>query len=313
MKSIARSVLLLLVAWVLFGCASFKQGMFDCMVSAERSRSDFKPGVVQIQDQTMAYLERPGTGETIVLIHGYTGNKDHWTRFVRHLPEEYRVLAFDMPGHGDNAQSFDKTYTVDYMASTLDQAVQTMGISRFHLAGNSMGGWISVLYANRYPQKVMSLGLLDNAGLVNVSPHPSDLQMEVSKGHNPFVITSREDFEELFEYAFNKKPFYPWPIISVLFERAIASRAFYEKVGNELLTKSTDIYPLLSGLNLPVLVIWGDKDRILHVSTTEVLKKSLPDSEIVIMKDCGHMPMVERPGETAEYYVNFLNRHRLGQ
>lgn len=170
MKSMAKAALLLLFACLLFGCTSFKQGMFDCMMSAERSRSDFKPGIVQIQGQTMAYLERSGKGETIVLIHGFTGNKDHWTRFVRYLPEDYRVLAFDMPGHGDNDQSFEKTYAVDYMASTLDQAVDSMGISRFHLAGNSMGGWISTLYAARYPQKVMSLGLLDNAGLMDVSP-----------------------------------------------------------------------------------------------------------------------------------------------
>ncbi|HPI93006.1 MAG TPA: alpha/beta hydrolase [Deltaproteobacteria bacterium] len=311
MKSIAKAVLFLLMAYLMSGCASVKQGMFDFMMSAERSRSDLKPGIVRIQDQSMAYLERPGKGETIVLIHGFTGNKDHWTRFVRYLPEDYRVLAFDMPGHGDNEQSIEKTYTVDYMVSTLDQAVDALGISRFHLAGSSMGGWISILYAARYPQKVRSLCLMDNAGLMNVSPRPSDLQLEVSKGHNPFFITSREDFDELFGYAFHEQPFYPWPIFSVLSDRAIASNTFYEKVGNEFLTRSTDIQPLLPGLEMPVLVIWGDKDRILHVSTTEVLSKSLPRSEIVIMKDCGHMPMVEKPRETAEYYVNFLSRQRL--
>jgi len=148
---------------------------------------------------------------------------------------------------------------------------------------------------------------------MNVSPQPSDLQMEQSKGHNPFIITSREDFEELFEYAFYKQPFYPWPIISVLSDRAIASSDFYKKVGDEFLNQSTDIYPLLPGISVPALVIWGDKDRILHVSTTEVLKKSLPGSEVVIMKDCGHMPMAERPQETAEYYVNFLRTHKRSQ
>jgi abhydrolase domain-containing protein 6 len=313
MKSITRAVLLLLIASLIFGCTSFKQGMFDFMMSAERSRSDFKPGTVQIQGQTMAYLERPGKGETIVLIHGYTGNKDHWTRFARYIPEDYRVLSFDMPGHGDNDQSFDKTYSTDYMASALDQAVDTLGMTRFHIAGSSMGGWISVVYAARYPQKVMTIGLFDNAGLMNVAPQQSDLQVETSKGNNPFIITSRQDFEELFEYVFYKKPFYPWPIVSVLSDRAIASNDFYTKLGDDFLTQSTDIYPMLPGLDVPVLVIWGDKDRILHVSTTQVLRKSLPNSEIIIMKNCGHVPMMERPQEAAEYYVNFLSRHKLGQ
>jgi abhydrolase domain-containing protein 6 len=310
MKNIVRTIVVLLIACLVVGCTSFKQGMFDFMISADRSRSELKPGIVQIQGQTMAYLERAGKGETIVLIHGYTANKDNWTRFVRYIPKEYRVIAFDMPGHGDNDKSVDKTYSIDYMVSNLDQAVNSLGIQKFHLAGSSMGGWISIFYATQYPQKVISVCVLDNAGLMNVSPQPSDLQLEVSKGHNPFIITSRDNFDEFLKYAFYKQPFYPWPIVSVLSDRAIASNDFYQKVGNEFLNQSTDIYPLLAGINTPVLVIWGDKDRILHVSTTEVLKKSLPNSEIVIMKDCGHLPMMERPEETAGYYVSFLSKHK---
>jgi pimeloyl-ACP methyl ester carboxylesterase len=72
-----------------------------------------------------------------------------------------------------------------------------------------------------------------------------------------------------------------------------------------------DIYPMLPDLNLPVFVIWGDKDRIHHVSTTELLRKSLPNSEIIIMKDCGAIPMMERPEETSGYYVLFLNKHKI--
>jgi pimeloyl-ACP methyl ester carboxylesterase len=220
------------------------------------------------------------------------------------------VIAFDMPGHGDNDKSVEQTYSIDYMASSFDQAVNNLGIQKFHLAGSSMGGWISIFYAARYPQKVISLCVLDNAGLTNVSPQQSDLQLEVSKGHNPFIITSRQDFDGFLKYCFYKQPFYPWPITSVLSDSAIASCDFYKKVGNDFLNHSTDIYPLLSGINTPVLVIWGDKDRIIHVSTTEVLKKSLPNFEIVIMKDCGHVPMMERPDETAGYYVSFLNKHK---
>ena len=308
MKRIFKIIPALLIACLVFGCASFKQGMYNFMISADRSRSGLTLSSVNVNGHTMSYLERPGKGETIVLIHGFTGNKDVWNPFVRYIPREYRVVVFDMPGHGDNDKLLDKTYSIDYMTSNLDQAVNALGISKFHLAGNSMGGWITILYATRYPQKVISLCLLDNAGLP--SPQPSDLKLAMSKGQNPFIITSREEYDEFFKYVFYKQPFIPWPITSVLADRYIASCDFYKKVGNDFLTQSTDIYPLLAGLNVPVLVIWGDKDRIVHVSTTEVLKKSLPNSEIVIMKDCGHMPMLERPQETAGYYVSFLNRHK---
>jgi abhydrolase domain-containing protein 6 len=303
---------LLLVA-LLSGCASFKHGMYDFMISAERSKSDLKPGVIQIPGQTMAYLERPGKGETIVLIHGFGADKDNWLRFTRNIPAGYRVIAFDMPGHGDNAKTEDRTYTIDYLTSSLEQAVDALKLQRFHIAGNSMGGYISILYTARNPQRVMSMLLLDNAGLHPVSPKPSDLQIAVAKGLSPLTPASEEDFSELMKYAFYKEPFIPWPITSVLAEKAVKSSAFNKKMWIDLNTHDVDLLPLLPTLKLPVLVIWGDHDRILHVSTTQILKRTLPDAEIIIMKDCGHMPMLERPEETAGHYLSFLNKHTKNQ
>lgn len=300
----------LVMAFMVLGCSSFKQGTYDFMMSAERSRVGLKHSSVSIDGQTLSYLERPGDGEVIVLVHGFGANKDNWTRFIKYIPRDYRVLAFDMPGHGDNEKLPDRTYTIDYMASSLDQAMNKLGISRFHLAGNSMGGWISIFYAARNPGKVMTLCLLDNAGLQNVSPEPSDLALAILKGKSPLTPTTQEEYDELMEYAFHNKPFIPWPITSVLADNAIENSEFNKKMWKEFTTQSTDIYPMLADLNLPVLVIWGDRDRILHVSTTELLRKSLRDKEIIIMKDCGHLPMLERPHETAGYYVAFLGRHK---
>jgi pimeloyl-ACP methyl ester carboxylesterase len=152
--------------------------------------------------------------------------------------------------------------------------------------------------------------LLDTGGLTAVSPQPSDLQLVVAKGQSPLTPTSKKEFSELMKYAFYKEPFIPWPITSVMAEKAVEASAFNQKIWRDINAHPTDVVPLLPGLHLPVLVIWGDKDRILHVSTTEVLKRSLPDAETIIMKDCGHVPMLERPQETAEYYVAFLNRHK---
>jgi abhydrolase domain-containing protein 6 len=303
-------VVAFLLMFLTTGCTSFKHGMYNFMISADRSKSDLKPGMVQLPGQAMAYLERPGTGETIVLIHGFGANKDNWIRFTRNIPADYHVIAFDMPGHGDNIKANDKTYSIDYLTESLGQAVDALKLDRFHLAGNSMGGYISILYTARNPQRVITMCLLDNAGLHPVSPQPSDLQIAVAKGLSPLTPASEEDFSELMKYAFYKEPFIPWPITSVLAEKAVESNAFNKKMWLDLNTHDVDLLPLLPTLKLPVLVIWGDHDRILHVSTTEILKRSLPDSEIIIMKDCGHLPMLERPQETAQYYVAFLNKKR---
>jgi len=310
MKKIFQIAVVLLLLTLMAGCASFKAGMYNYAISGARSKAGLNPGFVNIDGQTLAYLERPGSGETIVLIHGFGANKDNWIRFVRYLPPEYRVIAFDMSGHGDSSKLNDKTYSIDFMTSSFAQAANALGLSKFHIAGSSMGGKIALLYTAQNPQRVVSMCLLDTGGLSAVSPQPSDLQLAVAKGQSPLTPTSKKEFSELMKYAFYKEPFIPWPITSVMAEKAVEASAFNQKIWRDINAHPTDIVPLLPGLQLPVLVIWGDKDRILHVSTTEVLKRSLPDAETIIMKDCGHVPMLERPQETAEYYAAFLNRHK---
>jgi abhydrolase domain-containing protein 6 len=310
MKKVFNLLVAVFLVCQVSSCTSFKHGMYDFMINADRSRSQLEPGTVHIDGQTIAYLERPGSENTIVLIHGFGANKDNWVRFVRHIPAQYRVLAFDMPGHGDSSKLEDKTYTIDFMTDSLDQAVNALGLTRFHIAGNSMGGYISMLYTARNPDKVITMNLIDAAGLISETPQPSDLQLAIERGESPLTPETKEEFNELLGYAFHETPFIPWPITSVLAERAVASSAFTKKMWKDFHAYSTDIVPLLPQLDLPALVLWGDKDRILHVSTTEVLERSLPSVETVIMKDCGHMPMLERPKETAGYYVSFLSRHK---
>jgi abhydrolase domain-containing protein 6 len=309
-----RSLLALMAALLLLvsaGCSqSAKTAIYDRLISIDRSVSRLAPHTVNAGGLTLSYLERPGPGDTIVLIHGFSADKDNWVRFTRHLPAEYRVIALDMPGHGDSAKPADATYSAEFLAACLSRAIDALKLDRVHLAGNSMGGYLSVLYASRNPGRVIDLCLMDPAGFFKGVPEQSDLMTALSRGRNPLTPTTAKDFDELMGYAFYRKPFMPWPVMSVLEAKAVASGPFVKKMFKDFNTNMVDPAPLLPGLRVPVLVIWGDRDRILHVSTTEILAKGLPDREIVIMKDCGHMPMLERPKETAGLYVRFLDRHR---
>ena len=311
MKRFFSFTILLVLSIVLYGCAGFRQGVYDLAINADRSLSGLEPGSITIEGQSVAYLERKGDGETIVLVHGFGANKDNWIRFAHHIPEQYRIIAFDMAGHGDNSRFEDRTYTADYITSTFAEAADAMGLERFHIAGNSMGGYISMLYTAGNPGRVRTMCLIDAAGLISQTPQPSDLQLALEKGLSPLTPSTREEFSVLLEYAFYKKPFIPWPITSVLADRAVESGDFTRKMWKDFHSDPIDVFPMLPGLDLPVLVIWGDRDRVLHVSTTSVLESSLKDTETIILKDCGHMPMLERPEETAGYYVSFLTKHSI--
>lgn len=169
-----------------------------------------------------------------------------------------------------------------------------------------MGGFVSVLYSTGNPDHVLSLCLIDPAGAA--SPQPSDIQLAIDRGENPLVPKSREDFDTLMAYGFHDRPFIPWPINNVLADRYIERSAFNEKMWNDIHFHWKDVVPYLGSLQMPVFLIWGDKDRVLHVSSVSVYQRHIPQVETVILKDCGHVPMLELPKITAGHYTGFLEK-----
>jgi len=309
MKRLSSILICLVLVFLFAGCSSLKEGMFAKAISLERGMAGMKPGTVQVGNQTIAYLERPGTGETVVLLHGFGADKDNWPRFVRHLPKEYRVIALDLPGHGDSSRLYSETYTIGFITNGIAQAVDALKLSRFHLAGNSMGGYVTMLYSISHPDRVLTACLIDTAGIA--SPQKSDREIALEKGKNILIVSTDKDFDELLGYAFYSRPFLPWPVKPVLAKKAVAANAFNLKMWREIAPSKDDFdfTNRLPGIKAPVLVIWGDHDRITHVSAEKVIQEHLPCAESVVMKECGHMPMVERPGETAGYYIDFLKKH----
>jgi abhydrolase domain-containing protein 6 len=115
MKRILRTLLIVTVLFSFGGCTSFQESLFEFSMSAERHRSHMIVKKADIGDQEISYLEREGKGETIVLLHGFGADKDNWIRFARQMPEDYRIVAIDLLGHGDNSRDFNKTYDLDYI------------------------------------------------------------------------------------------------------------------------------------------------------------------------------------------------------
>ena len=299
------TVLVLCALLALCGCGSFKKSLFESGMSMERWRSSLTEKTVQAGDLTVSYLERPGTGETIVMLHGFGADKTNWIRFARYLPKEYRLIAVDLPGHGSNARDWKRTYDIDSYVKGFADTADALRLDRFHLAGNSMGGYVSVLYSSEHPDRILTLCLIDSAGAI--SPRPGEFRRALERGDNPLVPKTRSQFYKLMDYAFCKKPFLPWPTYSVLADRSVELSSFNEKLWNDINTNRKDIASYLGGLRMPVLLLWGDKDRIIDVSTVSVFEQHIPHVQTVICKDCGHVPMIEIPKVTADTYVGFLD------
>jgi len=275
--------------------------MVNWSVMSDRNKAGLTEKSIQIGDHHIAYLEGGiGNGPTVVLLHGFGANKDTWLHFARYLKDGYHVVIPDLPGFGDSSKIITQKYDVDTQTARVHEFAAKLGLKKFHIAGNSMGGVISGLYAANYPDDVLSLGLLNPGGIVD--REPSGLSKALAAGVNPLVIEKPDDFDRMVAFLFAKPPVIPSLVKGVLIERAMKARAFNKKVFAEA-TPRDQLEKRLPDIKARTLVIWGDTDRVFPPSSALVIGGAVKDSRVVIMKDCGHIPMVEKPEETARHYL----------
>ncbi len=301
-QSMRRTLLFFVIALSLSN-ANCSGWLLRRAMSFERGRADLEIKRAEVGKFHWVYSEG-GEGEPVVLIHGFAGDKDHWTRMARFMTDRYRVIAPDLPGHGENDRLPDESYTIPEQAKRLHDFLHSIGLSRFHLAGNSMGGGISTYYASEYPEDILTLGLFDSAGVK--SPKESELAAYLRRGENPLVVGSREDFDRLTAFTFVEAPYIPGVIKDYFVDRAIANRAFNEKIFSDISRDRQNLESRLTKISARTLILWGDTDRVIDPSAADVFHKGIKNSQVVIMKACGHGPMIERPQETAAHYRAFL-------
>ena len=286
--------------------------LFNLAVKAGRHSAGLAKKEIQVDDHKIVYLEG-GKGQTILLLHGFAANKDNWIRFAKYLTNDYHVVIPDIPGFGESSQIQNENYAAENQLKRIDRFMEALKVEKFHLVGNSMGGMLAALYGAKYPQKVLTLALLAPGGVG--SPNPSEVTILIKNGKNPLLTGNTEDYDKLLKLCFVKPPLIPSQFKKVLAAGAVAHRDFNKKIfddtyGNltkeELSARENFLKPYLPQIQAPVLVIWGDSDKILDVGGVSVLEKNLKNYQTLIMKDTGHVPMLEKPQETASYYVSYL-------
>jgi abhydrolase domain-containing protein 6 len=271
----------------------------------ERQQAGLSSREVEVNGLVIHYYEGgPADGETLLMIHGFGANRDNWLRFARYFTHRYHVLALDLPGFGESSRP-DASYDVASQVERLRDFAKTLKVERLHLIGNSMGGHIAALYAARHPEEVASVALLNNSG-VN-APRKSEMILRLERGEpNPLVARNAEEFDELMNFVFVTPPPLPDSLKRYFAAQSVANREHYERVFVQLRGNYVPLEPELPNIQAPTLLLWGDKDRVLDVSSIEVMKPLLRKPSVVLMKDCGHAPMIERPEEAARHYQAFL-------
>lgn len=302
--SIGSRVLLplLFLLFLLTGCASAYKEVADFAISVDRQRADLERKHVELPGGLRYVYLEGGKGEPLMLLHGFGGNKDNFTRSARYLTPHYRVIIPDHIGFGESSKPSDVDYRPAAQAERLRLLAQALGVKTVHLGGNSMGGQIALAYAARYPEEVASLWLLNPAGIWS-APKSELAHIVLGTRRNPLIARSEDEFAETFAFVMNDPPFVPRPILNVFAQERIRNADLEERIFVKIATDS--IEQRVTGLATPALIVWGDRDRVIHVGTAEVLHKLMPRSQVIVMPGIGHLPMIERPKESAEDYLQF--------
>ena len=248
-----------------------------------------------------AYLEG-GQGKPLMLLHGFGGNKDTFTRVSRFLVKHYRVIIPDIIGFGESAHILHTDYSPSAQVERLRLLSEALNLKDLHLGGNSMGGQIALLYSALYPTEVNSLWLLSPAGVWS-APKSDILKIITKTGHNPLIARNVKEFKNVMALGMSKPPFIPPPMLKVLAQERIQNTALEEVIFKEMLDHS--IEDQISGIETPALIVFGEQDHVIPLETANVLNKLLPNSKVVYVKKAGHVAMFEKPQQCAKDYVTF--------
>lgn len=284
--------------------------LFNAFRKGLRRRAKLTLKSVEVNGQVWPYLERgPAGGVPVVLLHGFGGDKDNWALYAKEMPEKYRVIAPDLPGFGENIRDTEKDYGIALQSERVLGFLDALGIEKCHLGGNSMGGFIALQFAFDHPDRLHSLTLFNNAGVLGTEE--SHLQKEVSAGKNPLLINSADDVQRMMAYIAHKPLPVPGRFRQVIYDEFAPHRDLLDKIfwqiGEDALNKPLN--GKLPDLKTPTMIIWGKHDQLIDVSCAEVLDNGIPVTEKVVFDDMGHVPMVENPPKVAKRHLPFLAKH----
>ena len=260
---------------------------------------------VQMADGNTFHIrdEGPRDGLPIILLHGSNADLHTWQPWVDALKEDYRVIRFDQIGHGLTGPSADGVYTTDAFADDVGAVADELGIDRFVLGGNSMGGGISMAYALKHPERLLGLVLVDATG--------APIQRE-GGGNLAFTLAQIPGVGAA---------------LSQLLPRSLVERSLSQSVSNQDVVTPDAVdrywelarYPgtraatrarfatarkpfeadAVAALDVPTLIMWGTEDALIPYEAAGWFMEHLPNGTLVAYENIGHLPMEEAPERSA--------------
>ena len=285
----------------------------------ERELADPDSRFVEVNGVTVHYKEM-GQGEPVfILLHGFGASEFSWREVMEPLSTSGRVIAYDRPAFGLTERPMEgnwtgtNPYSVQGNVELLDGLMDELGVDKAILVGNSAGGEIAAAYAIEHPERVQGLVLVDPAvGDGSRGPFP---QWAVSLMASPQIrhiapLLVRTIAGEMGNDTIRMAWHDPSRIDPEVYEgyRKPLKANNWDKALYEFTIAGNPVNysGRLADLTMPVLVVTGDDDRIVPTEQSIQLSREIPGAELVVLKDCGHVPQEECPDQFMTSMQSFL-------
>jgi len=239
---------------------------------------------------------QPG-GEPVVLLHGLGGRSEDWIRMLPYLQRAgYRVYTPDLLGFGQSDEPLTATYSIKEQSRLVVGFMDKVGLERVDLGGWSMGGWIAQKVAVDNPDRVRRLVLMDSAGL----------KMPPTFDTNVFTPRNQAELNELHALLTpDPKPMPKFVVDDML--RLSQNYGWVVKKALASMMTAHDVMDAdLPSLKMPVLILWGDQDRITPLSEGLTMHSLIPGSWFHVASGCGHVAPASCVDQLGPMLTTFL-------
>jgi pimeloyl-ACP methyl ester carboxylesterase len=236
---------------------------------------------------------RGGSGEPLLFLHGAAG-AERWLPFMDMLAERYDVIVPEHPGFGAS-ETPEWLDTISDLSFFYMDFLEQLGLERVHLVGTSLGGWIAAEMATRSCQRIKTLTLVAPAGIHVPGVKRGDM----------FMWSPEEMAQNLFHNQEIAKAM-PQPADEAALTVVLKNRLTTAKLSWNPRFHNPHLKKWLHRVDVPTLILWGDDDKLLPAEYGPAYRDLIPNSELEIIPECGHLPHVEKAREFTAKVASFI-------
>jgi pimeloyl-ACP methyl ester carboxylesterase len=266
---------------------------------------------IEIDGMQVHYRDE-GKGFPIVLIHGTASSLHTWNDWTTALIKNFRVIRMDLPAFGLTGPNKNADYSIASYTQFLHQFLSKIKVEKCYLVGNSLGGNIAWNYAAENPEQIEKLILIDASGLPTNKPQPAIFKMAKTPVLNSLFLYVTPQFiiRKNMEQVYADKTKITDDLVTRYHKMALRvgnRQAFIDRAKTDFKLGEVANLEKLKSIKTQTLLIWGAQDSWIPLDNGQRMDRILPNSQLVVLENSGHVPMEENPIESLVILKEFLN------